>query len=71
MYDDDRSQPLKNRVLGYARRADGSYHRIGMNSSTVGAIGLKTTVGDLHTSEAIDLQRCSSILTDATKADRP
>jgi CubicO group peptidase (beta-lactamase class C family) len=47
LFDDDRSQPLKNRVLGYARRADGSYHRIGMNSSTVGAIGLKTTVRDL------------------------
>ena len=46
-FDDDRSQPLKNRVLGYGRRADGSYHRIGMNSSTVGALGLKTTVGDL------------------------
>lgn len=47
LFDDDRSQPLKNRVLGYARRADGRYYRIGMNSSTVGAIGLKTTVGDL------------------------
>ena len=46
-FDDDRSRPLKNRVLGYARRADGSYHRSGMNSSTVGGMGLKTTVGDL------------------------
>lgn len=46
-FDDDRSQPLRNRVLGYGRRADGSYHRLGMNSSTIGPLGLKTTVTDL------------------------
>ena len=47
-FDDDRSIPLKNRTHGYGRRYDGSYHRIGMLSSTVGPIGLKTTVTDLQ-----------------------
>lgn len=46
-FDDDRSIPLRNRAHGYGRRTDGSYHRIGMNSSTVGAVGLKTTIDDL------------------------
>ncbi len=46
-FDDDRSLPQKKRVHGYGRREDGSYHRIDMNSSTVGPLGLKTTVRDL------------------------
>ena len=46
-FDDDRTMPLKHRVHGYGRRFDGTYHRIGMNSSTVGPLGLKTTVSDL------------------------
>lgn len=46
-FDDDRTVPLKNRAVGYGRYEDGRFHRLLMNSSTVGPFGLKTTLDDL------------------------
>ena len=45
-FDDDRTLPLENRVVGYGRYQDGRFHRLIMNSSTVGPFGLKTSLDD-------------------------
>ena len=46
-FDDDPTVALKNRAIGYSRRPDGTYHRLMMNSNTVGPWGLTTSVDDL------------------------
>lgn len=46
-FDDDRTLPLKNRTVGYGRYQSGQFHRLVMNSSTVGPFGLKTCLDDL------------------------
>ena len=46
-FDDDQDIPLPHRAIGYGRNPDGRFHRLMMNSSTVGPWGLKTTVRDL------------------------